>query len=253
MTTVPVFEGRSVLLSGLFALAALNGWAARLLAPNAPAVSLFALVCLWVCLEELWRDTPISPPTAVMVIVAPMIAVPSGAAAWIALIVITAIAVPKPSLRGLLIALAAAELLTTVGMPQIKAHLLPTEAALAGHLLSLADLTPVVSGNVIQLGDRMTVVAAGCSGLPGALFATLGAASVFYWRTGFMPPATRLALLASAGLFAFAVNLVRLALMATSAELYEIAHGQYGALAADLASSAGVLLAVLLTEKLACP
>jgi exosortase/archaeosortase family protein len=253
MTTAPAFEGRPVLLSGLIALAAMNGWAARLLAPNAPAVSLFACLAIWVCLEELWRDKPRSLPIPAAATAMMLVAIPSGAAAWIAMAIIAVSMVSNPIARTLLAAVAAVELFATIGMPRIKGEMLPVEAAMAADLLAFAGRSPVVSGNVIELGDRMTVVAAGCSGLPGALFATLGAAAVFYWRNGFMPPAARLALLASAGLFAFAVNLIRLALMATSAELYEIAHGQYGALAADLASSAGVLLAVLLTEKSARP
>jgi exosortase/archaeosortase family protein len=105
------------------------------------------------------------------------------------------------------------------------------------------------AGNVILVGPRMTIVAIGCSGLGGALFAGLGALALMRWRGGALPRGAGVLAFAGAAAVAFLANLVRLAMMATDATLYALAHGQAGAFATDLVASAGVILAVLGAEQ----
>jgi hypothetical protein len=253
MTPTALRPAAEMIGPGLLTVAALNGWAPRLLAENAPAVSLFAPVALAVALAA----APMRPvegggrgrAMAVTLAVA-LILTPSGVAAWLALglLALTLLAPGAP--RTLALALAAAELFAAVGLNQVKAALLPLEAGASGALLSIAGVPAEVQGNVIAVADRLTVVAAGCSGAPGALFAGLGASALLTWRR---PGAgLRLCLVAAllAGVVSFAVNLARLSVMAVDARLYEAAHGQWGAFATDLLASAGVVGAVLLAERI---
>lgn len=239
-----------LIAAGLPIIAALNGWAPRLLAENAPAVSLFAPVTLAIALamgrlEVRTGSAPIWALSASVLV----ILVPSGAAAWVALASLGWLAVGPGATRWLLVGLASAELFAAVGLNLAKAFLLPLEAHAASGLLWLARVPAEVEGNAILVADRLTVVAAGCSGAPGALFAALGAIALLLWRrprTGWRLCA---AAAAAAALVAVGANLARLAVMAVDERLYDAAHGQWGALATDLAASAGVAAAVLLAER----
>ena len=235
---------------GLIAVAAANGWAARLLVPDAPAVSLFALLALVVALDGLSRRPATRLVLGPAALAACLILLPSGALAWVAL-GIAALSTPMAwTLRRLLMLLAGSELLVAVGLNSLKPVLLPFEAALAASLLPMAGVEAEAAGNVILVGSRMTIVALGCSGLGGALFAGLGALALLHWRGADVGRGPEALAFVVAAVTAFGANTLRLAVMATDATLYALAHGQGGAFATDLAASAGVVLAVLGAERL---
>lgn len=250
MTVVAGRESADVTLVGLLAVAAANGWAARLLAADAPSVSLFAPLALFVAIEPLLRRPPAPLGPVPVALAAGLILVPSGALAWVAMAFVAVWARMAGRSRGLLLLLAACELLVSVGLNRIKATLLPLEASLAAMLLNASGVAAETAGNVVLVGGRMTIVAVGCSGLGGALFAGLATLAVLVWRgTGVRPAAASVASAAAAAT-AFLANSLRIATMATDAVLYDLAHGRAGAFATDIAASAGVVLAVLAAERM---
>ena len=250
-TRARIFSGATLLAPGMLVIAALNGWAARLLAEAAPAVSLFAPLTLTIALALAAPSRPAGLAAVALGGAAAMILVPSGGAAWLALALVAGTAIASGPARALLVGLAAAELFAAVGLNHTKALLLPLEAQAAGHLLAAAGLPVHVDGNAIVLGDRITVVIAGCSGASGALFAGLGAAALLLWRGPGAGLSTCVLTALAAGIVSIAANLARLSVMAVDATLYAAAHGHAGAFATDLAASAGVVGAVLLAERAA--
>lgn len=247
MTANTAFAARGVPATWLAALAAIDGWAGRLIAADGGAISLFAVLALLTALARVVATGNAVPPH-LGVPVAGLILMPSGVAAWMALGLLAALATLPAVTRILLAAIAAAELAATAGFGVLAAHVLKTEAALTATLLVGIGFDATADDAVLVVGDWVTVVAPGCSGMPGSLYAALGAAALVATR-GTLKPA-RLALAATlAAPVAFAVNLVRLAGMALDPDWNALGHGAAGALVSDILVALGLLAAAEIATR----
>ena len=235
---------------GLLMLAGMNGWVARLLAGDTVALSLFGPLALSVALLFIYEHNTVSLPNWLLGLTGLLILFPSGSAAWIAMAFLAIFCRWPPAARLLVLGLATAELFATVGLNYGKGIILPGEAHLAGYALELSGFSPIVFGNTIELYDRFTIVAAGCSGIGGAIFAGLAVTAIVWWRAPETRPIVLLPMILVAMICAFAINILRISLMAVDSEFYAIAHGQTGAFIADLISSLMVISLALFAERL---
>jgi hypothetical protein len=162
---------------------------------------------------------------------------PSSLLSWIlvgGLAAIVAFSVRGPGRSGalLFVALAAWEIWSSVLEP-MASYLLAIDAGGVAGLLSAFREDAVSAGNVVgAAGGHQIVVLMGCSTGHYVPLPMIAAIALFFVRKGPLGLAA-IAGLAGLGLALVTINVVRLTLMAWSAELYSFVHGSSGALIFD--------------------
>lgn len=195
------------------------------------AVLFVGLGCAIQCL----RNAPAQPLTRVDGVILPaaiaLLMVPLSEPSWVALTLVSLrLALARnlhPYLRaaGMIgAALAAAAFWCRFGLLLFASDLLTLDAMLVGNLLHLERM-----GNLLKVDDTFSIsIQRGCSSFQGISLSILCWLSIS--RLAYPRVESRdLLPLALVVLSAFAVNIVRLAVMAQGREWFELAHGDVGA------------------------
>jgi hypothetical protein len=251
------FDGRSaaILLVG----GALNGVVYRVVeaakdrGAEAPfdffGVSPFELLIVAVAVHLLWNSGALASSRWAAVGVVACVALmgwPSSLISWPltgAMAGIVAIQARGRSRTGAILfaALAAWEVWNATLEPLATSSLVDSDAIFVAGLLSIVRDGVVRAGNIVgAAGGHRIVILDGCSTAHFAPLAILGASALLLGR-GARVSVSFVSAVAALAVTLVAMNLVRLSLMAWSADLYPFVHGPTGAVAFDTLATLLVL------------
>ncbi len=171
---------------------------------------------------------------------------PSSAVSWLAIGTYAAAIAwwTRGDMRSgalLFAALAAASLWSVVFLNRLTLPVTSAEAWLAASILGLFADGITHAGNIISnAGGHKLIVLAQCSAFDGLPRAMVGLAAVASIAGGIGARRLAAAMALAATLY-FAANVVRLVLMASSAEAYDVVHGPTGSNVYDLLQTLAVL------------
>ena len=253
------FDGRlaAVLLAG----GALNGVVYRVVEafkhPGGEApfeflgISPFELLVVTVAAQLLWQSGPMAFGrwgAACVVACMALIWWPSSLISWPLTGALAGIVLVQARGRAragaiLFAALAAWEVWSAILEPLAANSLVDSDALFVAGLLSVVREGVVHAGNIVgAAGGHRIVILDGCSTAHFVPLAILGASALLFAR-GVRMSVSLVGVVVALAVALVAMNLVRLSLMAWSADLYALVHGSTGAVAFDTLASLLVVVA----------